>query len=89
MGSAGSKVLVNLQVFCEELLYWGDGIRLQSEEGFTGVKGSVAFSFKLWFSVLGYLCVNLQQESPLLLDFCSIVAGWPRSSGERPSCSKS
>ena len=31
-------------------------------KGFTGVKGSVAFSFKVWFSVLWYLGVNLQQE---------------------------
>ena len=40
---------------------------------FTGVRGSVAFNVRLWFSVFGYLCVNLQQESPLLLDFCSVV----------------
>jgi hypothetical protein len=31
-----------------------------------GVKESVTFTVKLWFSVLRHLCVNLQQESPAL-----------------------
>lgn len=56
----------------------GSGFTLKKR--FTGVQGSVAFNVKLWFSVFGYLCVNLQQESPLLLDFCNVVTGWPRYS---------
>lgn len=51
---------------------------------FIGVKGSAAFNFKLWFSVFRHLCVNLQQESPLLLD-SERVAEWPAYSGRAPT----
>lgn len=49
---------------------WGDGISgSKVKSWFTGVKGPVAFNFRFRFSVLRHLCVNLQQESPLPLDF--------------------
>lgn len=53
----------------EELIYWDGRISgSQMKSCFTGVKGPVAFGFKLCFLVLRYLCVNLQQESPVLLN---------------------
>ena len=66
--------------FFEKLLYWVKDSGFTLKKRFPGVWGSVAFNVKLWFSVFGYLCVNLQQESPLLLDFCSVVTWWPRYS---------
>ena len=44
--------------FCEELLYCLRDSGSTLKKGFIGVKGSVAFNFKLWFSVFGYVCMN-------------------------------
>lgn len=47
-----------------------DGISGSKEKSwFIGVRGSVAFNFKLGLSVIWHWCMNLPQKSPLLLDF--------------------